>query len=196
MKLISSTFSCLEFLYSEVVYCFELHSDKLSWLLLSWKKRLLSSTHWQLFNYALLTEVIILVGMPEWRDFFSHQNYPRQETLTSQCFNQLKTLRHNQKSHNTHIYVGDLEDQESRTYTTNIVSVSLKAAIKHPYSEPFQGKQGWRKEVREKTLWHKIGTAKLLGEFISVISPLRVCSVFCETSIKWRFMQKKIKCNL
>lgn len=70
MKLITSTFSCLWFLYSEVVYCFKLHSDKLSWLLLSWKKILLPSTHWQLFNHALLTEVIILVGTPKWRDFF------------------------------------------------------------------------------------------------------------------------------
>lgn len=132
MELITSTFSCLEFLYSEVVYCFELHCDKLSWLLLSWNKRLLSSTHWQLFNYALLTEVIMLVGMPKRRDFFFYQNYPRHETLTFQCLNQVKTLWHNPKRQHTYIYVGDLEDQGSRRYMTSIIFVSFYAVRKHP----------------------------------------------------------------
>lgn len=190
MKLITSTFSCLEFLCSEAVYCFELHSDKLSWLLLSWKKRLLSSTHWQLFNHALLTEVIVLVGMPKWRDFFFHQNYPCQETLTSQCLNQFKTLWHNQNSQHTDIYVGDLEDKESRRYTTRIIFVSFQTARKHPYSGPFWGNEGRRKEGREKTLWYRRSTAKLLGEFISVFTTLRACSIFHEASIKWRLCEK------
>lgn len=173
MKLITSAFSCLVF-YSEIVYCFKLHFDKLSWLLLCWKKRLLSSTHWQLFNHAFLTEVTILADMPKWRGFFLilfHQNYPCQETLISQRLNQLEWFWHNQKSQHAHSYIGHVEDKESRRYTATITFVSFQAARKLSYSRPFWGKEGWRKEEREKImLWLKISTAKLQFEFITTTS--------------------------